>query len=272
MSWLSEAIGMVFDPGKSSRDQAQALNEQSLASQQGQEAWQRGLLQDRLDLSNQFLYGGNVQNPAMAGADGVNASPGTDVVGALPQAQDWEARFFNYLEKSPDTTYNAQRGALEKGIKDAQSSVASNLNRRGLSGSALGASQYGNLGLDRARGLSQLEGERIGRQGENIAKGAQLSSSILDRALNMGNAASGMVSNFNTQIPGMLSSQANQAQSQANQAGSGIGGELIAQGAQSAFDRLFPTKQTTTSNGASAGGWGQTLVKGAISGLTGGLF
>lgn len=262
MSWLSEAINTVFDPGKKSREDAQRLNEQSLATQQGQEAWQRGLMQDRLDLANQLLYGGNVQNPALAGADGVNSSPGTQVQGALPQSQDWEARFFNFLNTAPDTTYNRQRGALESSMKAAEKGLASQLNRRGLSGTGMGASKYGRLGFERAKAMSDLEGQRIDRKGQNIATGTQLAGTILDRALDMGNQASGMAGRFTSRIPGMLGTQAALAQGQANAAGSGIGGELIAQGAQQVFDRLFPSK-TVQAAPQQAGGLGQTLLKSA---------
>jgi len=264
MSWLSEAIGMVFDPGKSSRDDAQRLNEQSLQSQQGQEAWRRGLMEDRLNLGNQMLFGGNVQDPNAIGPDGVNSAPGVDVQGALPQAEDWNARFMTFLDKAPDTTYNQQRSTFERSMKDAEASLNTQLNRRGLLDSALGASKFGDVSMNRARGLSALEGERMDRKGQSIATGAQFSNSLLDRALSMGDRASGMAAGFQSNVPNMMSSQANQATKPANAADGGIGSQLVAQGAQSVFDRMFPQKATNYSNGSqNAGGVGQSLIKDA---------
>ena len=263
MSWLSEAIGMVFDPGKGSRDEAQSLNEQSLAATQGQEAWQRGLMEDRLGISDKLLYGGNMQDPSMAGPDGVNSSPGTDVTGALPQAEDWNARFMDFLDKAPDATYNQQRSTFERSMKDAEASLNTQLNRRGLLNSTLGASKFGDNSMNRARGLSALEGERMDRKGQNIATGAQFSNTLLDQALSMGDRASGMAAGFQSNVPNMLSGQANQA---SNAAGGGIGSQLVARGAQSVFDRMFPQKRTSYSNGSqNAGGVGQGLLKDAAA-------
>lgn len=259
MSWLSEAIGTIFDPGKSSRDEANALSQQALSSQQGQESWQRGLLQDRLGIANNLLFGGNVQKPGSQ-VGGVNSAPGTDVTGALPQSQEWENRFFEFLNKAPDTTYNRQRDVLDRSMKEAERYLTSNLNKRGIQNTTLGASQFGSLGLERSKALSDLEGQRIDRQGQNIATGTQLAGGILDRALNMGNNASGMVNNFNTRVPDMLNFQSQNAQSQANAAGNGIGSQLVSQASQNIFDRLFPQKQMPANNGQSAGGVGQTLL------------
>ena len=80
----------------------------------------------------------------------------------------------------------------------------------------------------------------------------------------MGDRASGMAAGFQSNVPNMMSSQANQATKPANAAGGGIGSQLVAQGAQSVFDRMFPQKKVPTSNGATAGGWGQEALGYAI--------
>ena len=258
-------LDFIFDPGKEDREQANDLYAQSIGSQQNLDAWKRKMMEDRLGLANQFLFGGNAQNPSGMGADGVNSAPGVDVKGALPQAQDWEARFFNFLETSPDTAYNAQRGQMERGLADAEKSLKTSLNNRGLAGSGLGMSKLANLGLNRARGLSGLEGERIERKGANIAQGNQAAQSILDRALNMGNSASGVATNFNTNVPQLLSNQANSFSNAANSAGGGIGQDLIAEGSRQMFDKMFPTNKPQSQ----PGGLGQNVL---MKYITGGIF
>lgn len=261
-------LDFIFDPGKEDREQANELYAQSVGNQQNLDAWKKKMMEQRLGLANAMLYGGNTQNPNMATADGVNSAPGVDVKGALPQAQDWEARFFNFLETSPDTAYNSQRGQLERGIKDAEKSLKTSLNNRGLADSTLGMSKLANLGLNRARGLSGLEGERIDRQGQRISQGNQAAQSILDRALNMGNSASGVATSFNTNVPSLINNQAANYANQAANAGSGIGTDLISEASRSMFDKMFPTtvqKQPTSS----AGGIGQNVL---MKYLTGGIF
>jgi len=238
-------LDFIFDPGKKDREQANDLYAQSVGTQASTEAWQKKLMEDRLAMSNSMLTGGNVN--------------GVNVAGALPRAQSWEDQFYSFLEKSPDTTYNAQRGQMERGFADAKKSYAANLNQRGLSGSNFGLSKFLNLDLARAKGLSGLEGERIDRRGQRISQGNQMAQSILDRALNMGNSASGVATNFNAQVPSMLGQQGNYFANQANNAGNGIGQDLIAQASKGMFDKMFPTTVAPPPQ-SQAGGIGQTLL------------
>ena len=172
MGFFGDVFNAIFDPGKKDREKANDLYSQSVNSQAATEAWKKQLLEDRLDIANKFLFGGDVFSPDQLDDQGnpVEGAQGFEIKGALPQAQGWEARFFDFLEKSPDTTYNAQRSQLEKGTKDAKKAITANLNKRGLSNSVMGAAKLGKLDLNRISGLSKLEGERIDRKGQRIAQ------------------------------------------------------------------------------------------------------
>ncbi|MBU1109702.1 MAG: hypothetical protein KKB51_23680 [Candidatus Riflebacteria bacterium] len=246
-------LDFIFDPGKEDREQANDLYAQSVGTQASTEAWKKKMMEDRLAMADSMLTGGDIN--------------GTNVTGALPTAQSWEDKFYSFLETSPDTTYNAQRSTMERGLADAKKSYAANLNQRGLSNSGFGLSKYLNLDVARAKNLSGLEGERIDRKGQTIAQGNQMAQSSLDRALNMGNSASGVATSFNTQVPSLLNQQGNSYANQASSAGSGIGQDLIAQASKNMFDKMFPTTVATPTQ-SSAGGIGQK----ALSYLTGGIF
>lgn len=260
MSWLSDAWKDLTNPGWKEKKKANEQNAAALAAQANTEAWQKKLMQDRLDMANAMLLGGSVVDPTTGNR--------VSVTGALPQAQDWETQFFNYLRSSPDTTYNAQRGQLERGISDAKKSMTSNLNSRGLLGSVLGISKLGDIDFNRARAISGLEGERIDRKGQRLSQGTELSQSILNRALNMGNTASGAATNFNTSIPNMLSNQAYQNSNIAANSGSSIVGDLAAEASRNYLSNIFKKTDGQASSGSSnsGGGVGQNVLLRYITG------
>ena len=263
MSWLSDAWKDLTNPGWKEQKKANEQNAAALAAQGNTEAWQKKLMQDRLDMANSMLLGGSIVDPTTGKT--------VSVTGALPQAQDWETQFFSYLKNSPDTTYNAQRGQLERSIVDAKKSMTSNLNSRGLLSSVLGASRLGGIDFNRASALSGLEGERIDRRGQRLSQGTELSQSILNRALNMGNTASGAATNFNTSIPNMLTNQANQNSNIAANSGSSIIGDLAAEAGRNYLSNIFKKTDGQASSGSS-GGNGGVLQNVALRYITGGLF
>lgn len=255
MSWLSDAWKDLTNPGWKEQKKANEQNAAALAAQGNTEAWQKKLMQDRLDMANAMLLGGSVVDPTSGNR--------VSVTGALPQAQDWESQFFSYLRNSPDTTYNAQRGQLERGISNAKKNMTSNLNSRGLLGSVLGISKLGDIDFNRASALSTLEGERMDRKGQRLSQGTELSQSILNRALNMGNTASGAATNFNTSIPNMLSNQAYQNSNIAANSGSSIIGDLAAEAGRNYLSNIFKKTDGQASSGSSNSGGG--VIQNAIN-------
>ena len=60
MSWLSDAWKDLTNPGWKARNKANEQNAAALAAQANTEAWQKKLMQDRLDMANSMLLGGSV--------------------------------------------------------------------------------------------------------------------------------------------------------------------------------------------------------------------
>ncbi|HMM60897.1 MAG TPA: hypothetical protein PKC25_12295, partial [Candidatus Rifleibacterium sp.] len=125
--------------------------------------------------------------------------------------------------------------------------------------------------FNRASGLSTLEGERIDRKGQRLSQGTELSQSILNRALNMGNTASGAATNFSTSIPNMLTNQAYQNSNIAANSGSSIIGDLAAEAGRNYLSNIFKKTDGQASSGSS-GGNGGVLQNVALKYITGGLF
>lgn len=251
MSWFSSFVDKIFDPGKKDREAANATYQSSVAGQAASEKYWK-------DLVNKMLYGNGFNQETGE----INSQPGQG--GAIERAQTWEDKFFNYLDTAPDLTYNAQRGTFERSIKEAENSMKSNLNARGLSNSVLGVSRLGNLMGTRAQGLASLEGQRQDRRGQNIQAGTSMASSILDRALNLGKAGT-----FGTQVPQLQQGYAGYLSNQANAAGGGIGQDLLAEGTRNIMDNMFRKTTVAAPPAQSAGGIGQNVL---MRFVTGGLF
>ena len=255
-------LDFIFDPGKEDRERSNDLYQSSIGNQAALDQWKRDMMMGRSNLAHMMLMG---KSPGQK----VDLGPGvTDdtkdrydemgVTGAMPRAQDWTDRFFKFLDTSPDTTYNKQRTSFERGILDTQKSLDSMARRRGISNSGMALGNLRDLSMQRARGLSDLEGMRIDRQGERLSQGTQLANSLLDKILNMGNQSAGMAGGLSTQVPAMQSAFAT---SLANNAPSGAGIQnLIGQAAGSLFDRIFPSNTRTPPQAPPAGGIGQTII------------
>jgi len=213
----------IFTPGARQADEANKLNQQAIANQSGLDAWKQKLIGDRLNMSQSLLTGG-----------GINGVP---VVGALPTAREWQNKFFNFLNTSPDTTFNAQKSAVARGFTNAENQLAQTAANRGISTSGINLGNIVNLGAQRASAMSDLQGQRVDRQGQRINQGLQFAQSLLDNALNMGNAASGMATGFNTNVPGLMSNYAGNLMNQANTAAASgsIGQQLLTD----AFGQIF---------------------------------
>lgn len=211
--WLPAllTLGSAYMGYKSSKDASKAQS-QAVSAQQSQEANRQALAEKQMSFADRLLYGNGYRDE-----QGVQSMPGSD--GALGMAQNWTNNYLNWLQNSPDITYNAQRGAMEGNIQSSMEQAARALGQRGLntanvqSGAALKA--MSGIGMARTGLLAQLESGRHDRMGERLGMGTQLTQGLVDRAMNAQSAATGTAMNFQSQIPQMMMGQ---AQNYANQA------------------------------------------------------
>lgn len=191
-----------------------------------------------MGLVDKLLYGQNYVE-----GEGVNSMPGQG--GAMQLSEDWTKRYLDWLQNSPDITYNAQRGALEGNIQASMEQAAKSLGARGVNTrdvvSGTANKTLANMAGQRAGLLAQLEGDRQDRTGQRLGQGTQLTQGLLDRALNVRSAAAGTALNQQTQIPQMLMNQSAGQNAQAGAFGN-LTGTLLDYYAQS----RQPTVQVPT--------------------------
>lgn len=217
-------VGSALLGYNASKKQAKAQN-QAVAAQQASEAQKAQLANQQMALADQLLHG-----QGYVPGQGVDARPGQG--GAMELSQDWTKKYLNWLQNSPDITYNAQRGAMEGNIRESMAMAARSLGQRGLStqnvqsGAAL--KTMGGIGMQRAGLLASLEAGRHDRIGERMGMGAQFTQSLMDRALNLRSAATGTALNQQTMVPQMMANQAAQYGQQAGAWGS-LAGQLAGQ-------------------------------------------
>lgn len=211
--WLPAllTLGSAYMGYKSSKDASKAQS-QAVSAQQSQEANRQALAEKQMSFADRLLYGNGYRDET-----GAHSMPGSD--GALAKADSWTNNYLNWLQNSPDITYNAQRSAMEGNIQSSMEQAARALGLRGLntanvqSGAALKA--MSGIGMARTGLLAQLEAGRHDRMGERLGMGTQLTQGLVDRAMNAQSAATGTAMNFQSQIPQMMMGQ---AQNYANQA------------------------------------------------------
>ena len=192
---------------KSSKD-ANKTQQAAINAQQSAEQQKMAVIRENMDLADQMLNGG-----------------GSYGNGAASQANQWTTDYLNWLKSSPDTTYNSQRGQMEGNIRSSMEQAARMMGQRGLTGGVANNLMSG-IGMQRAGILSNLEGQRNDRRGQNLAAGSQITQTLMDRALNLRSAATGTAMNFNSQIPMLMQNQAAQQQQNAGAWG-GLTGSLL---------------------------------------------
>lgn len=246
-NFLSDTWKDITDPGWKERKKSNEYQQQAISSQSAWEQKQQQRLQgqqdDRLGFLNAWLYGKpyqrTISNTSPYGVTATSTEIPADFTGqgAMPQAQTWLTNYLNYLQNAPDTTYNAQRTSMERGISDATNNAARAMRRRGLGNTGMAANAIGNVQMQRARMLGGLEGERETRRGEMLSKGTQLTQSLLDRILNLQTAAYGMPTVQGTQVPQMLAQQGQNymIQSQNGSPLADAASLLVSQGVQNYF-------------------------------------
>lgn len=224
--FISDTWKDLTQPGWRQADEANRLNETAISQQAGAEAFKQQQAKDMERLALAFLFGkGANQNQGQNGAAATTGKMESDplyqsaVQGALPSAEEWMNNYLGFLKTSPDTTFNLQRGSLERNANLAKDAVSRNMARRGLLPSGLAAGEMGSLDMDRSRGIADLIGQREDRKGQRLGMGTQITQTALDRALNMFTGAKSGLMGLNTQIPQMTQNMATNVAGQTQQPG-----------------------------------------------------
>lgn len=106
-------------------------------------------------------------------------------------ADDWNTKYLNSLANNSDVAFNAGVSELARGIQTQNENIAKAMQNRGISSSGINVAALGSTAADKARGMSQLQGQRVDRQVNNNAIGAQYAQGLANQNLNnMGTAAS----------------------------------------------------------------------------------
>jgi hypothetical protein len=191
-----------------SKQQKQAMDAQ-LGFEQAQAARMAEMQKQQMDLANAMAFGGDYSYKDAGG----NVKP-VSFPGYAGQADDWTQKYLNWLQTSPDVTYNAQRGRMERDVAQGMEQAGAAMGGRGVV-SGIGKRRLSDLALARSQMLGGLEAGRVDRQGQRLGAGSQLTQSLYDRALGMRNTAMGMPGQTSTMIPQMMMGQASQTGAQA---------------------------------------------------------
>lgn len=228
-NWLTDTWKDLTQPGWRQAKEAADLQRQALGAEQSAEAWRQGQAKELSDLAQDFLWGRSPRSLTEVGEGGKPAPfrQGDDqaIPGAASRAEDWMGRYLDFLQNSPDTTYNLQRGSLERGYQTGNAAVTRALRARGLDRSGMLGRGLGDLRSNRARALADLIGQREDRRGSRLEAGTQATQAMLDRALNLFTGAKGAGMGLDTRIPGLLSQMAGTALLQPQ--GGGVVQDLI---------------------------------------------
>ena len=101
------------------------------------------------------------------------------------RADEWNSKYLNSLANSPDTAFNAGVSELARGMQNQNETIAKNMQNRGISSSGINMAALGSTAADRARGMSQLQGQRVDRQVNNNGIGAQYAQGLADRQIQL---------------------------------------------------------------------------------------
>lgn len=165
MSWLSDTLGIKWNPVKDAKnlmkdltnpgwkqqEKANSLFEQSIAKKGQNNAFLK-------NFTNKLLYG-------------ENGKPGS-----METAGSWARDYLAHLKSSPDTAFNAGMASLNKAIQGRKDAVAKSMANRGISGSGIDLGRIAQTEANRARGISALQGEKVDREGANLAAGANFAN------------------------------------------------------------------------------------------------
>lgn len=96
-------------------------------------------------------------------------------------ADEWNSKYLSSLANSGDVAFNAGVSELAKGMQLQNENIAKAMQNRGISSSGLNLAALGSTAADQARGVSQLQGQRVDRQNANNLAGAQFAQGLADK-------------------------------------------------------------------------------------------
>ena len=245
----SLALDMLYGrttPGPARRPMPTTTGPESGTSGNGQ------FIGNMVKTGNQYSDAGGQMDEKTRATMGTYAPTPDSSGGAINPAEDWMAKYLDYQQNSPDTTYNLQSSQLARQTATAKDNLNKTMARRGMTISGLAAGDMAGLDMQQGRENAQLLGQREDRRGQRLNAGMTATQAMLNRALNMYSGAKGAQMNLNTQLPGMYSNQAanslNQRQ-EVPQVGPGIIQRLGEAYIKSQTGGLFSSGQAGTLNG-----------------------
>lgn len=100
-------------------------------------------------------------------------------------ADEWNEKYLSSLANSPDTAFNAGVSELARGAETQNENIRKAMQSRGISSSGINLAALGNTAADRARGVSQLQGQRADRQVTNNGIGAEYAQKLADNQIKL---------------------------------------------------------------------------------------
>lgn len=97
------------------------------------------------------------------------------------RADEWNNKYLDSLANSPDTAFNAGVAELARGTQNQNEKIAKTMQNRGISSSGINIAALGSTAADRARGMSQLQGERVDRRVQNNGLGAEYAQGLVNQ-------------------------------------------------------------------------------------------
>ena len=115
------------------------------------------------------------------------------------QADNWNQQYLNLLQNSPDTAFNQGLSTVNRSTQDQKNAVSKQMANRGISGSGIALNQIAGTEANRARQISALQGEKVDRQLNNTATGANYANALSQQQLQNTSAAQQLQQNLASQ-------------------------------------------------------------------------
>lgn len=112
------------------------------------------------------------------------------------QADNWNSQYLNLLQNSPDTAFSQGLSSVNRGAQTAKDNAAKQMANRGISGSGIALNQIAGTDANMARQISALQGERVDRQLNNTAQGANFANNLSQQQLQNTSAAQQLQQNL----------------------------------------------------------------------------
>lgn len=155
------------------------------------------------DLLNQYIdyLKGNRTTEEQQRADEMTQNYINQLTGATKspeqqQADEWSQKYLGMLQNSPDTAFSEGVSNLMRGLQNQRNQVANEMTRRGINGSGIALDKIAGTEADKSRGINQLQGDRLNRNMQNTALGADFTQSLANQQKQNYALATDMANNF----------------------------------------------------------------------------